>query len=48
MNDVLCALVTEGEALNAWAGVRYSRENTYAGYLADLNLAWHWAESDRW
>jgi hypothetical protein len=48
MNDVLCALVTEGAAHNAWAEVRYSRENTYAGYLADLNLAWHWAESDRW
>jgi len=48
MNDILCTLVTEGEAHNAWAGVRYSRENTYAGYLADLNLAWHWAESDRW
>ncbi|MBN1887055.1 MAG: NACHT domain-containing protein, partial [Thermoflexales bacterium] len=43
----------DGEALyelvtgsSAWAEARYEIEESYAGYLADLELAWQWAESE--
>ncbi len=40
------ALVAHGEARNEWAEARFAQECTYAGYLADLDPAWRWAESD--
>jgi hypothetical protein len=45
LHDLLFGLVAEGESRNRWAEARYSKENTYAGYLADLDLAWRWTES---
>lgn len=34
---------------NAWAEAKYAQEESYAGYLVDLNRAWHYAETDaRW
>jgi hypothetical protein len=31
---------------NAWAEARYAKEESYAGYLVDLDRAWQWAESE--
>ncbi len=31
---------------NAWAEAKYAQEESYTGYLIDLNRAWRYAESD--
>ncbi len=31
---------------NAWAKTKYAKEETYAGYLVDLNRAWQYAETE--
>ncbi len=40
-HEELFALVAQS---NAWAEARYQKEESYAEYLIDLDLAWRWAE----
>jgi hypothetical protein len=47
---VLTEIVPVGESeryLQPWADARYRAEGSYAGYLADLDVLWQWADAQQ-